>query len=46
MMRHVTIALWGLTRDQRHTELRQDEAGYNSYMGTHKGPTSHRVEAG
>ena len=45
-MRQVTIALWGHTRDQRHTELRQDEAGHNSSMGTDKGPTSHRVEAG
>ena len=45
-MRQVTIALWGHTRDQRHPEFRQDEAGYNSSMGTHKGPTSHRVEAG
>ena len=42
----VTIALWGHTRDQHQTELRQDRAGYNSSMGTHKGPTSHRVEAG
>ena len=45
-MRQVTIALWGYTRDQRHTEVRQDEAGYNSSMGTHKGLTSHRGEAG
>ena len=45
-MRQVTIALCGHKRDQRNTELRQDEAGYNSSMGTHKGPTSHRVEAG
>ena len=42
-MRQVTIALWGHTREQRNTELRQDEASYNSSMGIHKGPTPHWV---